>query len=63
MTIEASTDKRASFKQVAYIARLSVDLLGEEFPESRSDASALIERMKTALEERATNDQRQEVPF
>lgn len=49
-------------RQRAYIARLCLELLGIPYPETERDASALIDRLKNAVEAKADGGT-DDIPF
>lgn len=57
----ARDDVKPSGRQRAYIARLTCELLGLEFPESRREADALIKRLLAAKNGSVATDD--EIPF
>jgi hypothetical protein len=53
------TDARPTVRQVYAITRAMLDAIGESFPQTRGEASALIERLRATAP--ATRDE--SVPF
>lgn len=47
-----SQDRRPSPRQVYFIARLALRFAGHELPETKAEASELIQTLSTALEQR-----------
>lgn len=61
--ITARDDISPSGKQRAYIARLCLELLGVDYPESRKDAAELIDQLKRQAEATRAAGRTDECPF
>lgn len=61
--ITARDDVKPSGRQRAYIARLALELLGVDFPESRRDAAQIIERLLAARETASVDASDPSIPF
>ena len=62
--IQPSTDRKPSARQVYALAHLTLEALGETWPENRAEASDLIGRLRAVTAndscERGTSD---DIPF